>query len=76
VARVEPLFYAVDVNEDGLWDLIYKDVFEDGVNGDEVFYESPSGMFTSSIANFCATEFHLMEGLCLRQETFDSSDFI
>ena len=52
VARVEPLFYAVDVNEDGFWDLIYKDVFEDGVNGNEVFYESPSGMFTSNIANF------------------------
>ena len=52
VARIEPLFYAVDVNEDGFWDLIYKDVFEDGVNGNEVFYESPSGMFTSNIANF------------------------
>ena len=52
VARVEPLFYAVDVNEDGFWDLVYKDVFEDEVNGNEVFYESPSGMFTSNIANF------------------------
>jgi len=52
VARIEPLFYAVDVNEDGFWDLIYKDVSEDGVNGNEVFYESPSGMFTSNIANF------------------------
>tara|TARA_B100000959_G_scaffold124464_1_gene130741 strand:- start:41 stop:502 length:462 start_codon:yes stop_codon:yes gene_type:complete len=52
VARVEPLFYAVDVNEDGFWDLIYKDVSEDGVNGNEVFYESPSGMFTSNIASF------------------------
>jgi|TARA_B100001964_G_scaffold101106_1_gene113041 hypothetical protein len=52
VARIEPLFYAVDVNEDGFWDLIYKDVSEDGVNGNEVFYESPSGMFTSNIASF------------------------
>ncbi len=39
------LFYAFDVNEDGTWDLMYKDVHEDGVNGNEKFYESPSGMF-------------------------------
>ncbi len=47
-----PLLYAVDVNEDGLWDLIYKDVLQDGVNGNELFYESPSGLFTAAIANF------------------------
>jgi len=45
VAARYPLFYAVDVNEDGLWDVLYKDVLEDGVNGNEVFYESPSGGF-------------------------------
>ncbi len=39
------LFYAFDVNEDGHWDLMYKDIMEDGVNGNEKFYESPSGMF-------------------------------
>ena len=39
------LFYAFDVDEDGTWDLMYKDVREDGVNGNEKFYESPSGMF-------------------------------
>lgn len=38
-----PLFYAVDVNEDGHWDVLYKDVMEDGVNGNEVFYGNPSG---------------------------------
>ncbi len=38
-----PLFYAVDVNEDGAWDVLYKDVLEDGVNGNEVFYSNPSG---------------------------------
>lgn len=38
-----PLFYAVDVDEDGVWDMLYKDVLEDGVNGNEVFYDSPSG---------------------------------
>ncbi len=52
VAHAEPLFYAVDVNEDGRWDLIYKDVMQDGVNGNETFYESPSGMFGAVIAHF------------------------
>ena len=42
-----PLFYAIDRNEDGLWDLMYKDVLEDGVNGNERFYDSPSGMFVN-----------------------------
>jgi hypothetical protein len=40
-----PMFYAVDVNEDGVWDVLYKDVLEDGVNGNEVFHDSPSGEF-------------------------------
>ena len=42
------LFYAFDINEDGTWDLMYKDVREDGVNGNEKFYESPSGMFDTA----------------------------
>lgn len=46
-----PHFYAIDINEDGHWDLIYKDVSEDSVNGNEVFYASPSGMFTKQIAS-------------------------
>lgn len=45
IAARYPLFYAVDVNEDGVWDVLYKDVLEDGVNGNEVFYSSPSGEF-------------------------------
>ncbi len=52
VAVSHPLLYAVDVDEDGLWDLVYKDVSQDGVNGNEIFYESPSGIFTAAIANF------------------------
>ena len=43
IAARHPLFYAVDVNEDGVWDVLYKDVLEDGVNGNEEFYYSPSG---------------------------------
>lgn len=45
IATPQPLFYVYDVDEDGHWDLIYKDVLEDGVNGNEQFYDSPSGMF-------------------------------
>ncbi len=40
-----PMFYLFDVNQDGVSDLIYKDALEDGVNGNEVYYDSPSGMF-------------------------------
>ena len=52
VTSRQPFFYAFDLNEDGVWDLMYKDAFEDGVNGNEKFYESPSGMFTANIQNF------------------------
>ncbi len=41
----KPMFYAFDVDGDGNWDMIYKDVLEDGVNGNEVFHGSPSKMF-------------------------------
>lgn len=52
IASSHPVFYAADVNEDGMWDLIYKDALEDGVNGNETFYDSPSGMFGEAVANF------------------------
>jgi len=45
IAFKQPLFYAMDLNEDGHWDYIYKDPHQDGVNGNEEFYDSPSGMF-------------------------------
>ncbi|GJL77277.1 MAG: hypothetical protein NPINA01_02660 [Nitrospinaceae bacterium] len=35
IAVKEPTLYAVDVDQDGSWDLIYKDPLEDGVNGNE-----------------------------------------
>ena len=44
-----PLFYAIDVNEDGAWDILYRDVLRDGVNGNEEFYDSPSGMFVNGV---------------------------
>ena len=46
VISKKALFYAIDVNEDGTWDLMYKDVNEDGINGNETFYDSPSNMFS------------------------------
>jgi hypothetical protein len=45
IALKHPLFYAADLDEDGLWDTIFKDPDQDGVNGNETFYDSPSGMF-------------------------------
>lgn len=45
ITTKKPLFYAIDVDEDGIWDIMYKDVSEDGVNGNEEFYDSPSGKF-------------------------------
>ena len=52
VAAGKPLLYAIDINEDGHWDLIYKDNYEDGVNGNEEFYDSPSGMFRPETGKF------------------------
>ena len=52
IVAEHPLFYAVDLDGDGAWDLIYRDVSEDGVNGNERFYDSPSGMFTSEVMNY------------------------
>ncbi len=47
-----PLFYSLDLDGDGHWDLMYKDVLEDGLNGNEKFYDSPSGMFTVNKERF------------------------
>ena len=44
IALKQPLFYAMDLDEDGHWDYIFKDPNQDGVNGNETFYDSPSGM--------------------------------
>ena len=42
IGQSHPLFYAYDFNEDGYFDLLFQDVFEDGVNGNEQYYDSPS----------------------------------
>ncbi len=55
IAAKEPLFYVMDVDEDGHWDLIYKDRNEDGLNGNETFYDSPSGLFPASFRSTDST---------------------
>lgn len=40
ITAAQPLFYAVDADEDGVWETIYKDAMEDGANGNEVYYDS------------------------------------
>ena len=45
ITAPNPIFYAFDFDEDGHWDLMFKDALEDGVNGNEKFYDSPSGKY-------------------------------
>jgi hypothetical protein len=52
ITEKNPLFYAIDLDGDGHWDLMYKDVLEDGLNGNEDFYDSPSGMFEANKEKF------------------------
>lgn len=56
IAAKMPLFYGFDVDENGHWDLLYKDVSEDGVNGNERFYESPSGLFAGAPETVCYSD--------------------
>lgn len=39
------LFYYIDLDEDGKYDIMWEDREEDGLNGNEILYDSPSGMF-------------------------------
>jgi len=41
ITTQHPLFYALDANEDGVWEWVYQDVMEDGINGNETLYNSP-----------------------------------
>jgi len=44
IAIKEPMLYAIDVDQDGLWDFIYTDPMEDGVNGNETLHYQRSGI--------------------------------
>jgi len=46
-----PLYYAIDINEDGLWDLIYIDSMEDGVNGNEKLQQDFMGVPVVAVPN-------------------------
>jgi hypothetical protein len=43
IAIKEPMLYAIDENQDGLWDVIYSDPMEDGVNGNETLHFRRAG---------------------------------
>ncbi|MFQ5444732.1 MAG: hypothetical protein ACE5EK_08960 [Nitrospinales bacterium] len=45
IVETQPSLYALDLNEDGTWDVMYKDPMMDGVNGNEIFFGSPSETF-------------------------------
>lgn len=47
VVQPKALFYGFDIDEDGELDILYKDVLSDGVNGNEKFYDSPSGKYST-----------------------------
>ncbi len=46
-----PLYYAIDINEDSLWDLIYIDMMEDGVNGNEKLHQGHVSVPVSAVPN-------------------------
>lgn len=45
VTNPNGLFYYIDLDEDGKYDIMWEDREEDGLNGNEILYDSPSGMF-------------------------------
>lgn len=45
VVKPHALFYYIDLDEDGRYDIMWEDKEEDGLNGNEILYDSPSGMF-------------------------------
>jgi len=47
IAAKQPLLYALDFDEDESFDLIYKDPLEDGLSGNEGFYDSPGEMLAA-----------------------------
>jgi len=51
VASEMPLYYAIDINEDGLWDWIYIDSMEDGVNGNEKLQQGSMGVPVAAVPN-------------------------
>ena len=64
IAQPLPLFYAWDPDEDGDWDLVYQDVLEDGVNGNEKRFPQPGGRTASTGKNLgqTASLFFLRDG--------------
>lgn len=51
VISESPLYYAIDINEDSLWDFIYIDTMEDGVNGNEKLYDGSMSSPVETVPN-------------------------
>lgn len=68
ITEKQALLYALDPNEDQAWDLIYKDPLEDGLNGNERFYDSPGEMLSTVKKGNLWMEFVLTR-LCTCQKT-------
>lgn len=66
ITSKQPLLYALDLNENGSWDLIYKDPLEDGLNGNEQFFDSPGEMLAANKGNFWLK--HVLSRLCTCQK--------
>ena len=66
IASRQPLLYALDLDEDGAFDLIYKDALEDNLNGNEKFYDSPSDMFAENRENYWLK--YVLSRLCTCQK--------
>ena len=66
ITAKHPLLYAIDLDEDGSWDLVFNDVLEDGLNGNERFYDSPSGLLASGVNNFSLD--HILLQICACQK--------
>lgn len=56
-----PMFYAMDTDQDGQWDFIYKDILQDGLNTNEQLYDNPSGMALPSSRNFLQPQLQLKQ---------------
>ena len=66
ITSKQALLYALDLNEDETWDLIYKDPLEDGLNGNEKFYDDPGKLLDSTNRTIWLK--HVLSRLCTCQK--------
>lgn len=51
IASMKPILFAIDVNEDGLWDLVCRAVVDGETHddGDDTVYDTPSDVFMANM---------------------------